>query len=331
MVRKSYKVHDVEIAQADDPTKTISKNVYLNEDHHAEDGMLGFDKIPVTIVSGVAIIIDSYSEILGESASDDILDYINIGVTPDINIGDIVMLEEGAQNITITHNASSPPANSLPILLLGQVDSNLQQHKIIWLQRHPTHFQEVMNSGVIGDGGSLVIDDKNNEIITVGSATAAVNHVKISNANTGESPEISAQGDDSNVGIKLIPKGSGEIIGNVETLLLPLGDESTPIGTTGVKYTFFMPRDGKFVGAGNAQVTIAPSTSSLVLDILKEGTSIFSVKPTIAATTNFASNGVLTSDPLSFSFNDKIELTVDTLDGGGTAAGAKTCIIFYYS
>lgn len=331
MVRKTYKVHDVVIPQANDGTKTISKDVYLDEDHHAEDGMLGFDKIPVTIVSGVAIIVDSYSEILGEGASDDILDFINIGTTPDINIGDVVMLEEGAQNITITHNASSPPANSLPILLLGQVDADLQQNKIIWLQRHTAHFQEVMNSGVIGDGGSLVIDDKNNEIITVGSASTAVNHVKISNANTGESPEITAQGDDSNVGIKLIPKGSGEIIGNVETLLLPLGDESTPIDTTGVKYTFYMPRDGKFVGAGNAQVTIPPTTSSLVLDIFKNGSTIFSSKPTIAAGTNFASNGVLTSDPLPFLFNDKIELTVDTLDTGGTSAGAKTCIIFYYS
>lgn len=331
MVRKTYKVHDVVIPQADDPTKTISKDVYLDEDHHGEDGMLGFDKIPVTLASGVAIIVDSYSEILGEGAADDTLDYINIGVTPDINVGDVVMLEEGAQNITITHNALAPPANSLPILLLGQVDSDLQQNKIIWLQRHPTHFQEVMNSGVIGDGGSLVIDDKNNEIITVGSASAAVNHVKISNANTGLIPEIAAQGDDSNVGIKLIPKGSGEVIGNVETLLLPLGDESTPIDSTGVKYTFFMPRDGKFVGAGNAQVTVPPTTSSLVLDILKNSVSIFSVKPSIAAGTNFASNGVLTSNPLSFSFNDKIELVVDTLDSGGTSAGAKTCIIFYYS
>jgi len=331
MVRKSYKVHDVVIAQANDPTKTISKDVYLDEDHHAEDGMLGFDKIPVTISLGVATIVDSYSEIFGEGAADDTLDFIEIGATPDINVGDVIMLEEGAQNITITHNAISPPANSLPILLLGQVDTDLQQNKIIWLQRHSAHFQEVTNYGVMGDGGSLIIDDKNNEIITVGSASAAVNHVKISNANTTESPDITAQGDDSNVGIKLIPKGSGEVIGNVETMLLPLGDESTPIGTTGVKYTLFMPRDGKFVGAGNAQVTIPPTTSSLVLDILKNGVSIFSAKPTITAGTNFASNGVLTSNPLSFLFNDKIELVVDTLDSGGTAAGPKTCVIFYYS
>jgi len=331
MVRKSYKVHDVVIVQANDPTKTISKDVYLDEDHHAENGMLGFDKIPVTISSGVATITDTFSEILGEGAADDLLEYINIGATPDINIGDIIMLEEGAQNITIMHNALSPPANSLPVLLLGQVDTDLQQDKIIWLQRHTAHFQEVTNYGVIGDGGSLIIDDKNNEIITVGSASSAVNHIKISNANTTISPDITAQGDDSNVGIKLIPKGSGEVIGNVETLLLPLGDESTPIDSTGVKYTFFMPRNGKFVGAGNAQVTIPPTTSALILDILKEGVSIFSVKPSIAAGTNFASNGVLTSNPLSFLFNDKIELVVDTLDSGGTSAGAKTCILFYYS
>lgn len=331
MARKTYKVHDIEIPQTDDPGKTISKTVYEAETHHAEHGMLGFEKIPVTIISGVATIVDTFSEVLGESAVDDTLEYINVGATPEINVGDIIMLEEGAENITIMHNASPPGVNELPILLLGQVDTDLQQNKIIWLQRHTAHFQEVTNYGVMGDGGSLVIDDKNKKIITVGSATNAVNHIKISNADSGLSPDITAEGESTSVGIKLIPKGTGEVIGNVETMLLPLGDESTPISTTGIKYTFFMPRAGHFVGAGNAQVTIAPTTSPLVLDIRKGGVSIFSSKPTITAGNNFTSDGMLTSDPLEFLFNDKIDLVVDTLDTGGTSAGAKTCILFYYT
>lgn len=54
-------------------------------------------------------------------------------------------------------------------------------------------------------------DDNANEWIEQGSAGSAVNQVKITNAATGTAPIISANGDDSNIGLTLTPKGTGAI------------------------------------------------------------------------------------------------------------------------
>lgn len=168
------------------------------------------------------------------------------------------------------------------------------------------------------------------EVLKFVGIGSAVNEVTLQNAATLNDPQLQASGDDTDIGIKLVPKGTGEVIGNIETLLLPLGDEITP-PSTGIKYTFFAVHAGKFVGAGFAQATVAPTTSALILDILKNGVSIFSTKPEVAAAANDGNNGVLTTDPLDFAAGDKIELSVDTLDSGGTGAGAKVGVLFYYT
>lgn len=54
-------------------------------------------------------------------------------------------------------------------------------------------------------------DDNANEWIEQGSTASAVNQVKITNAAVGTSPIISASGDDTNIGLTLTPKGTGNI------------------------------------------------------------------------------------------------------------------------
>lgn len=54
------------------------------------------------------------------------------------------------------------------------------------------------------------IDDVNdNEALVFGVVSSAVNEIKVSNAATGNNPSISAQGDDTNVGIDFSLKGTG--------------------------------------------------------------------------------------------------------------------------
>lgn len=54
-------------------------------------------------------------------------------------------------------------------------------------------------------------DDNANEWIEQGSTASAINQVKITNAAVGTSPIISASGDDTNIGLTLTPKGTGNI------------------------------------------------------------------------------------------------------------------------
>ncbi len=53
-----------------------------------------------------------------------------------------------------------------------------------------------------------ITDASGNEVIEIDGATSAVNYLRIGNAATSANPNISAQGDDSNVGLTLTPKGT---------------------------------------------------------------------------------------------------------------------------
>lgn len=54
-------------------------------------------------------------------------------------------------------------------------------------------------------------DSNGNEIIKTPATTSAVNELTITNAATGNSPDIAATGGDTNIGITLTPKGTGAL------------------------------------------------------------------------------------------------------------------------
>ena len=62
------------------------------------------------------------------------------------------------------------------------------------------------------DDAHGILDDDGNEQIIFQKTASAVNQFDITNAATGNNPSISATGDDSNIGITLTPKGTGEIV-----------------------------------------------------------------------------------------------------------------------
>ena len=65
---------------------------------------------------------------------------------------------------------------------------------------------------IIIDNGGAVEDDSNNEYVKFVKTATAVNEVSITNAAASTGPEISATGDDTNIDLKLTPKGSGNLI-----------------------------------------------------------------------------------------------------------------------
>jgi hypothetical protein len=60
------------------------------------------------------------------------------------------------------------------------------------------------------DDAHGINDENGNEQIIFQTTASAVNQFDVTNAATGNAPSISATGDDSNVDIALIPKGTGE-------------------------------------------------------------------------------------------------------------------------
>ena len=60
--------------------------------------------------------------------------------------------------------------------------------------------------------GDMTIKDANgNTILTLNPVASAVNSVQISNDAAGGTPQIKAQGSDTNVGLMLMPKGTGAL------------------------------------------------------------------------------------------------------------------------
>ncbi|MEE8607219.1 MAG: hypothetical protein V3S55_06435 [Nitrospiraceae bacterium] len=62
-----------------------------------------------------------------------------------------------------------------------------------------------------GTGNIILADDSGNQILIANDVASAINEITVENAIINEHPEIQATGDDTNINIDLIPKGTGVV------------------------------------------------------------------------------------------------------------------------
>ena len=152
------------------------------------------------------------------------------------------------------------------------------------------------------------------ESITVGGTPqdGDILHLELARATAGAT---AASQDARLLGVRLIYSNS--LLQNWYSW--KLGNE-TADASTGIKVTWYAPADGKIHGVAAGCVT-ATSGSALVLDVHKNGTTIFNTKITIdvteSTTVTAATPAVLTNDPTSFSAGDKFEFEIDSTTAGG--------------
>ena len=125
------------------------------------------------------------------------------------------------------------------------------------------------------------INDTNGaELIKVTATSSAVNEVTVANAATGNNPALSATGDDTNVGIDITPKGTGEAHFTSSFLTGVYSDKVNALGNTGTAQTITFT-DGAVVTAtltGNCTFTLASPNgissraSSFTLVLTNDGT-----------------------------------------------------------
>jgi len=82
------------------------------------------------------------------------------------------------------------------------------------------------------DDAHGIRDDSGNEQLIFEKTSSAVNHIDITNAATGSGPQIGAVGDDSNLNLKVRPKGTGliEVMGATNPGSIQLNCESNSHG-----------------------------------------------------------------------------------------------------
>jgi hypothetical protein len=113
----------------------------------------------------------------------------------------VVKKTDGSANaVTIDGNSSETIDGSLVSTIAVQYDS----HDIISNGTSWNLIQSVNNP-------STLTDANDNESIILTATASAVNEFTVVNAATGNAPQLKASGDDTNIDIKLAPKGTGNV------------------------------------------------------------------------------------------------------------------------
>jgi len=87
------------------------------------------------------------------------------------------------------------------------------------------------SQNIIVDTAHGILDENSNEQITFTTAAAAVNEFTVANAATGNAPEISATGGDSNIDLNLTPKGVGRATFNGQGKIQSVAEKVTTTAT----------------------------------------------------------------------------------------------------
>ena len=115
------------------------------------------------------------------------------------------------------------------------------------------------------------IDDANgNEQVIFSSTASAVNELTITNAATGNAPSISTTGSDTNIGLTIAPKGTGDVNVDADTLRIGDSNADATITTNGTGDLTLSTNAGsnsgtiKIFDAANGNIEITPNGTGVV-------------------------------------------------------------------
>jgi hypothetical protein len=132
---------------------------------------------------------------------------------------------------------------------------------------------------IIMDSSNSIQDDSNNEYIKVAKTGSAVNEFTVTNAATGNAPNLSATGDDTNIDLNLTPKGYGRATFNGQGKIESVAEKVTTAATaaTGtVNYDVLTQAVLNFTtnAAANWTLNIRGDGSNTLDNIMDTGESI---------------------------------------------------------
>lgn len=129
----------------------------------------------------------------------------------------------------------------------------------------------------IADTGSIN-DDNGNEQIKFSTTTSAVNEITVKNAATGNAPDIQATGGDTNIDLKLTPKGSGKVAPQKSvnfgafTAYFTETDNGNSSTSDTIDWTVSNKQKSTLTGNCTFTFTAPPGPCNLVLKLVQDGT-----------------------------------------------------------
>jgi hypothetical protein len=181
---------------------------------------------------------------------------------------------------------------------------------------------------IVGD----VIDTNGNELLKVTATTSAVNELTLANAATGVAPTLTASGGDTNIGFKLVAKGTGEITAKVDGY-----DVFNASSNFGFKNRII--NGAMVIDQRNAGASVTPANLAYTLDRWKteiSASSKFTVQQSSTAPVGFNNSLLITSSSAYtvgaadyFAVTQPIE-GYNIADFGFGTANAKTVTVSFW-
>ena len=122
----------------------------------------------------------------------------------------------------------------------------------------------------------------------------------------------------------------GASVNVLESAIIPCSDETSNITTGTAKRTFRMPYAATLV-AVRASVNTAPTGSTIVIDVNKNGTTVLSTKLSIDASekTSYTAATPAVISVTAIAIDDEISIDFDQV--GSTIAGAGVKVTFFWT
>jgi len=122
-------------------------------------------------------------------------------------------------------------------------------------------------------------DDSGNQQIIFNKTASAVNEVTLANAATGNNPTFTASGDDANIGLDFIPKGTGAVTFNGTGKIQAIKEKVTvtAVASTGTINYDFLTQAVLYhttVATGQFTINLRGSSSTSLTNMLSVGESV---------------------------------------------------------
>src|SRR5210317_931005 len=134
------------------------------------------------------------------------------------DISDLGSYIEAGTTDTLTNKTINSASNTLTVDLseatvtgtLAEFNTAVSDATLVSTTGTETLSNKTLTAPKFADGG-FIADANGNELILLQTTTSAVNELEITNAATGNAVQIATSGDDTNIDLKLAPKGSGVV------------------------------------------------------------------------------------------------------------------------
>lgn len=114
-----------------------------------------------------------------------------------------------------------------------------------------------------GTGGVIIASSAYENILATTAVSTAVNWLEIENAATGQDVTISTNGSDTDVDMRLAPKGAGNVV--VTTALVPDANDGAALGTTALSFSDLFLASGGVINFNNGNAVITHSSGVITV------------------------------------------------------------------